>query len=96
MKKLLVLALFIFLIPVNVLGSDTARSSIVMDLNSGRVLYENNADEVRLIASITKIMTCIIALEEGDLDSYVKADEEILKMYGTSIYLELNEKDEIN
>ena len=92
MKKMLVLALFIFLIPVNVLGSDTARSSIVMDLNSGRVLYENNADEVRLIASITKIMTCIIALEEGDLDSYVKADEEILKMYGTSIYLELNEK----
>ncbi len=92
MKKLLVLALFIFLIPLNVLGSDTARSSIVMDLNSGRVLYENNADEVRLIASITKIMTCIIALEEGDLDSYVKVDEEILKMYGTSIYLELNEK----
>lgn len=92
MKKLLVLALFLFLIPLNVLGSDTARSSIVMDLNSGRVLYENNADEVRLIASITKIMTCIIALEEGDLDSYVKADEEILKMYGTSIYLELNEK----
>ena len=95
MKKILVV-LLLFLIPLNVLGKentfDTARSSIVIDLDSGRVLYENNADEERLIASITKIMTCIIAIEEGDLDKKVEAGEEILKMYGTSIYLELNEK----
>ena len=95
MKKVLVI-LLLFLIPLNVLGEedtfDTARSSIIMDLNSGRVLYENNADEERLIASITKIMTCIIAIEEGNLNKEVKAGEEILKMYGTSIYLELNEK----
>ena len=95
MKKVLVM-LLLFLIPLNVFGKedtfDTAKSSIVMDLDSGRVLYENNADEKRLIASITKIMTCIIAIEEGDLDSEVEAGDEILKMYGTSIYLELNEK----
>ena len=95
MKKVLVI-LLLFLIPLNVFCKedtfDTARSSIVMDLDSGRVLYENNADEERLIASITKIMTCIIAIEEGDLDSEVEAGDEILKMYGTSIYLELNEK----
>ena len=95
MKKVLVI-LLLFLIPLNVFCKedtfDTAKSSIVMDLDSGRVLYENNADEERLIASITKIMTCIIAIEQGDLDSDVEAGEEILKMYGTSIYLELNEK----
>ena len=95
MKKVLVM-LFLFLVPLNVFGKedtfDTAKSSIVMDLDSGRVLYENNADEERLIASITKIMTCIIAIEKGDLDSEVEAGDEILKMYGTSIYLELNEK----
>lgn len=95
MKKVLVM-LFLFLIPLNAIAEedtfDTAKSSIVMDLDSGRVLYENNADEERLIASITKIMTCIIAIEQGDLDSDVEAGEEILKMYGTSIYLELNEK----
>ena len=95
MKKVLVI-LLLFLVPLNVFCKedtfDTARSSIIVDLNSGRVLYENNADEVRLIASITKIMTCIIAIEEGDLDKEIKAGEEILKMYGTSIYLELNEK----
>ena len=95
MKKVLVI-LLLFLIPLNVFCKedtfDTAKSSIIMDLDSGRVLYENNADEERLIASITKIMTCIIALEEGDLDKEIKAGDEILKMYGTSIYLELNEK----
>ena len=95
MKKGLVI-LLLFLLPLNVFSKegsfDTARSSIVMDLDSGRVLYENNADEKRLIASITKIMTCIIAIEEGDLDKEIKAGNEILKMYGTSIYLELNEK----
>ncbi len=95
MKKVLVI-LLLFLIPLNVFCKedtfDTAKSSIVMDLDSGRVLYENNADEERLIASITKIMTCIIALEEGELDKEIKAGDEILKMYGTSIYLELNEK----
>ena len=95
MKKLFIF-LIIFLIPLNVFGKedtfDTAKSSIVMDLDSGRVLYENNADEKRLIASITKIMTCIIAIEEGDLDSEVEAGDEILKMYGTSIYLEVGEK----
>lgn len=95
MKKVLVI-LLLFLIPLNVFCKedtfDTAKSSIVMDLDSGRVLYENNADEERLIASITKIMTCIIAIEKGDLDSEVEAGDEILKMYGTSIYLELNEK----
>lgn len=95
MKKVFIF-LLLFLIPLNVFGKedtfDTAKSSIVMDLDSGRVLYENNADEERLIASITKIMTCIIAIEEGDLNNEVEAGEEILKMYGTSIYLELNEK----
>ena len=95
MKKVFII-LLLFLIPLNVFGKedtfDTAKSSIVMDLDSGRVLYENNADEERLIASITKIMTCIIAIEEGDLNNEVEAGDEILKMYGTSIYLELNEK----
>ena len=95
MKKVLVM-LLLFLIPLNVFGKedtfDTARSSIVMDLDSGRILYENNADERRLIASITKIMTCIVALENGNLEKQIKVSDEVLKMYGTSIYLEVGEK----
>ena len=95
MKKVLVI-LLLFLIPLNVFCKedtfDTAKSSIVMDIDSGRVLYENNADKKQLIASTTKIMTCIIAIEEGNLDKMIKVEDEILKMYGTSIYLEVGEK----
>ena len=92
MKKLfLVIVTFICIFPLTV-KADSAKSSIVMDVNSGRVLYANNINEERLIASITKIMTCIIAIEEGNLDKEITTGEEILKMYGTSIYLELNEK----
>ena len=72
--------------------SDTAKSSLVMDIDSGRVLYEHNADEQRLIASITKIMTAVIAIENGDLDDIVTAGDEVLKMYGTSIYIQKGEQ----
>lgn len=71
---------------------DTSKSSVVMDLNSGRVLYQKNANEKRLIASITKIMTAIITLENISLNKEIKVGEEVLKMYGTNIYVEVGEK----
>ena len=85
--------LILFLIPFNCYAiSDSARSSIVMDIESGRVLYQNNANERRLIASITKVMTATVALENTkDLNKKVRAGEEVLKMYGTSIYMEKGE-----
>ena len=82
----------LLLIPIKVSALDSAKASIVMDIDSGRVLYEKNANKKMLIASTTKIMTAIIAIENGDLDNEVTARDEILKMYGTSIYLEYNEK----
>lgn len=82
-----------FLFPIRVNAQmDTSTSSIVMDMDSGRILYSNNKDEQRLIASITKIMTATIALEKGKLTDKYTAGEEILEMYGTSIYLEYKEK----
>lgn len=47
---------------------DTSKSSIVMDLNSGRILYQKNSNQQRLIASTTKIMTAIIAIENADIN----------------------------
>ena len=44
----------------------SAASAVLIEQNSGRVLYEQNADEERLIASITKIMTAVVALEHAD------------------------------
>ena len=83
--------MLLFPIKVNA-EMDSATSSIVMDMDSGRILYSNNKDEKRLIASITKIMTAAIALEKGKLTDKYTAGEEILEMYGTSIYLEYKEK----
>ena len=90
MKNKLWLGLIFLFINVNVF----ATSTIVMDLDSERILYENNAYERRLIASITKIMTFVVAYEYGEmlLDEEVKAGKEILSMYGTSIYLNYQEK----
>ena len=72
----------------------SATSTIVMDLESERILYQNNAYEKRLIASTTKIMTFIVAYEYGEklLDEKVQAGKEILSMYGTSIYLNYQEE----
>ena len=46
----------------------SATSTIVIDAYSGQVLYEDNADEQRPIASITKIMTAYLAVEDMTLD----------------------------
>lgn len=48
-----------------------ARSAILVDAATGRVLYEENGYEVMPMASTTKIMTCILALESGKTDEYV-------------------------
>ncbi|NCB91256.1 MAG: D-alanyl-D-alanine carboxypeptidase [Clostridia bacterium] len=48
-----------------------ARSACLLDADSGRVLYAKNGEEKLPMASTTKIMTCIIALEEGRADDLV-------------------------
>ena len=64
----------------------SAAAAILVERESGRVLYEENADEKRLIASITKIMTAVVALEEGDLQAaYTVTEEDMAE--GSSMYL---------
>lgn len=46
-------------------------NAIVMEANTGAILYEKNADEVHYPASITKIMTTLVAIENGKLDDVV-------------------------
>ena len=52
-----------------------AQAAVLMDADSGRVLFDKNGDEVLANASTTKILTCILALEEGNLDDIVTASE---------------------
>ena len=48
-----------------------AKSAVLMDADSGRVLYERNGYEQMAMASTTKIMTLIVALENANLDDTV-------------------------
>ena len=48
-----------------------AQAAILMEASTGKVLYEKNADVTRYPASLTKMMTCLIALEEGNLSDPV-------------------------
>ena len=89
MKKLIFL--FILLFPVKVMAV-SASSSIVMDLDNGRILHSNNIHDERLIASITKIMTAIVVIEYADLDTVVTVSDEVLSAYGSAIYIEVGEK----
>lgn len=94
MKKLVIIFIIIILLfPISTFGlSLSCQSCVLMDMDSGRVLYEKAKDEPRLIASITKIMTAIIALESGKIEDEVTVGEEVLTMYGSNIYIELGEK----
>jgi len=90
MKKLLFLLL---LIPINVKAYGTyATSAILMDMDSNNIIYENNIHNVRSVASISKIMTAIVAIESGDLNDTVVIGDEILKAYGSGIYIKQGEE----
>ena len=94
MKKYLLIFMIFVLIPMmNVKAiSTSATSAILMDQNNGRILYSENIHEVRSIASISKIMTGILAVESGKLDEMVTVGDEILKAYGSGIYIKQGEK----
>lgn len=87
-KKILLFLIFIIILYIPTVN---ASSYIGVDVNSGRILYEKNSSDKKLIASTTKIMTCIISIENSSLDKEIIVSDEILKMYGTSIYLEVGE-----
>ena len=48
-----------------------AKGAVLMDADSGRILYEKNGDQALANASTTKILTCILTLENCDLESQV-------------------------
>lgn len=69
-----------------------ARSALVMDFESGRVLFEKNGYVKRPMASTTKIMTAIIALENGNLDDIVKVSKNAASIWGSTIHLTAGEE----
>lgn len=74
-------------------GTDgSPRSSVLIEAKTGRVLYEQNAHEPLPMASTTKIMTALVALENGNVHELVTAGKNAFGVPGTSIYLSLGEQ----
>ena len=70
-----------------------AESAIVMEVNTGTILYEKNSHTKRYPASITKIMTTMLALENCELDETVTDSEDaVYKTEGSGIYRNVGEQ----
>lgn len=68
-----------------------ATSAVLMDAETGRVLYGKNADSPMAMASTTKIMTCILVLEEGNLEDEVKVSSYAASMPKVKLYIKKGE-----
>ena len=69
-----------------------AEAAALIDVTSGRILYSKNGDKKLRIASLTKIMTAIVAIEYGTLSDKVKTSINAYGVEGSSIYLKLGEE----
>ena len=72
--------------------STSAKSAILTEAKTGEVLYEKNAYQKMPMASTTKIMTAICAIENGNLDEVVTVDSRAAGIEGSSMYLKNGEK----
>ena len=104
MKKILsvmvTVSLLLMCFPVSVYAASpdeiTAPSAILVEAESGKILYEKNAHEIRACASITKVMTMILvmeALENGKLhmEDMLSASQHAASMGGSDIWLKEGE-----
>lgn len=82
-------------------GEVAAPSAILMEPNTGKILYEKNANELRPCASITKVMTLLLVMEAIDsgkisLDDQVTASAHAASMGGSDIWLKEGETMSVN
>ncbi|WP_174497800.1 D-alanyl-D-alanine carboxypeptidase family protein [Salirhabdus euzebyi] len=89
-----VLALLLTMYPLHASAAPgvSANNAVLMEYESGRVLYDKGGHEQRSIASITKIMTAIVAIESGKLEEEVTVSDRASRTEGSSIYLKPGDK----
>lgn len=83
MKRFLAMCLCLLVLVCNTVYAEEieepkdlyAQAAVLMDADSGRILFEKNGQKVMAMASTTKIMTCILTLEKGNPDDVVTASE---------------------
>ena len=82
----------VFPLAVSSAPAISAKSAVVIDADTGKILYEQDAHTRRGMASTTKIMTALIALENVSLDLLVTVDPRACGVEGSSVYLFAGEK----
>ncbi len=96
----LVMSLVIAVVPnmlvVTAKQDTSARAAVIMDVNSGRILYSKNMDEKLAMASTTKIMTTFVAIESGRLEEKVTVSRKASNTGGSSIYLREGERHSVH
>lgn len=100
MKKILLFIIMMCITFTKVYAIDLAKnaeSSILMEASTGEIIYEKNKDERLAPASMTKMMSLIIIMEEIEkgnlkLNQIITVSENAASMGGSQIYLEKNEK----
>ena len=93
MKRLFVMAVAILLAAALPLSANaiSAQKAILMDGNTGRLLYDKNADSRSLIASTTKIMTALVVCEQCNVLDRMRIPREAVGIEGSSMYLQEGE-----
>ncbi|MBC8081116.1 MAG: D-alanyl-D-alanine carboxypeptidase [Gorillibacterium sp.] len=74
----------------------SSQSAALIDVSTGRIVYSQQGDRSLPIASLTKIMTAIVAIEQGNLSDKVKVSKNAFGKEGSSIYLKLGETISLN
>ncbi len=87
----LVPILFMTILPARAFDV-SAHSAIVMEASTGDVVFEKDADTRRPMASTTKIMTALVAIESGELSREITVSKEAEGVEGSSIYLKSGDK----
>jgi len=80
----------VLLFPISA-GAISAQKAILLDADSGRTIYDKNADSRSLIASTTKIMTALVVCEQCNVLDRMKIPKEAVGIEGSSIYLKEGE-----
>ena len=70
----------------------SSQCGILMEQSTGRVLYEKCPDNQMYIASITKILTTIVAIENAELDAWVEISDNVTRQVGSALYLTLGDQ----
>lgn len=101
MKKILILLFLFLLVPVVIAEEEdlapNAKSAIMIEASTGEILFQKNKDEKLAPASMTKMMSMLLIMEEienGNLkwDEMITASEKAASMGGSQIFLKVGEK----